>query len=49
MANLAVAGTGSQTLADALQQEADVEMYNDFPEPIKITNDDKPAEGGCGC
>ena len=39
-----------QTIAkNALQQEADVEMYNDFPEPIKITNDDKPAEGGCGC
>ena len=33
-----------QTIAkNALQQEADVEMYNDFPEPIKITNDDKPG------
>ena len=38
-----------QTIAkNALQQEADVEMYNDFPDPIRITNDE-PAKGGCAC
>lgn len=39
-----------QTIAkNALQQEADVEMYNDFPDQIKITGDDKPRQEGCAC
>lgn len=39
-----------QTIAkNALQQEADVEMYNDFPDPIKITTNDKPQDAGCAC
>lgn len=39
-----------QTIAkNALQQEADVEMYNEFPDPIKITQDSGKADGGCAC
>jgi len=39
-----------QTIAkNALQQETDVEMYNDFPDPIKITSDDKEKKDGCAC
>eukprot|EP00051_Salpingoeca_urceolata_P026336 m.476933 g.476933 ORF g.476933 m.476933 type:complete len:207 (+) comp20703_c0_seq1:162-782(+) len=40
-----------QTIAaNALQQEADVEMYNDFPGEIKLSADDgaKP-DTGCAC
>mmetsp|Transcript_105245 Transcript_105245/g.146683 ORF Transcript_105245/g.146683 Transcript_105245/m.146683 type:complete len:205 (+) Transcript_105245:28-642(+) len=38
-----------QTIAkNALQQESDVEMYNEFPDPIKITNDE-PKKDGCPC
>jgi len=39
-----------QTIAkNALQQEAEVEMYNEFPDQIKLSGDDKPAAGGCNC
>ena len=39
-----------QTIAkNALQQEADVEMYNEFPDPIKITQDSGKADAGCAC
>lgn len=39
-----------QTIAkNALQQEADVEMYNEFPDPIKITQDSGAKSDGCAC
>lgn len=39
-----------QTIAkNALQQEADVEMYNEFPDPIKITQDSGKKDDGCAC
>ncbi|KAG8201313.1 hypothetical protein JTE90_016793 [Oedothorax gibbosus] len=34
---------------NALAQEADVEMYNDFPDQIKLTQDQKPRSDGCPC
>jgi len=38
-----------QTIAkNALQQESDVEIYSDFPDPIKIDSDTK-QEFGCAC
>jgi Ras-related protein Rab-7A len=43
-------GTAFETIAkNALQQEAEVEMYNDFTDPIKLTGDDKPKDDGCPC
>jgi Ras-related protein Rab-7A len=39
-----------QTIAkNALQQEADVDMYNDFPDQIKLSGEDKPVDNGCAC
>eukprot|EP01137_Pigoraptor_chileana_P007044 Opistho-2@52058 len=39
-----------QTIAkNALQQETEVELYNDFPDQIKLSSDDKPKQDGCGC
>jgi Ras-related protein Rab-7A len=32
----------------ALQQESEVELYSDFPDPIKIGGEEKKDEG-CGC
>jgi len=38
-----------QTIAkNALQQEADADIYNDFPDPIKIDNDASKYDT-CGC
>ncbi|RIA99706.1 small GTPase superfamily [Glomus cerebriforme] len=38
-----------QTIAkNALQQETDAEFYNDFPDPIKIDNDNSKYDS-CGC
>ncbi|KAK9762562.1 hypothetical protein K7432_011581 [Basidiobolus ranarum] len=38
-----------QTIArNALQQEADVELYTDFPDPIRIDSD-VPKDYGCAC
>lgn len=34
---------------NALAQEADVELYNDFPDQIKLTQDQKPRSDGCAC
>lgn len=35
---------------NALAQETEVELYNEFPDQIKLSNDqNKPKEGGCGC
>ena len=40
-----------QTIAkNALLQEAEVEMYNDFPDQIKLgDNEEKQSSGGCPC
>jgi Ras-related protein Rab-7A len=39
-----------QTIAkNALQQEQDVELYNDFPEPIRLDADNSRADSGCAC
>ena len=40
-----------QTIArKALAQETDVDLYNDFPDQIKLSNDNKPRSGGdCAC
>eukprot|EP00052_Salpingoeca_macrocollata_P029145 m.290494 g.290494 ORF g.290494 m.290494 type:complete len:206 (+) comp22950_c3_seq1:163-780(+) len=39
-----------QTIAkNALQQEADMDMYNDFPDQIKLGANDGPTESGCSC
>ena len=40
-----------QTVAkNALAQESDVELYNDFPDKINLTREqDKPNKEGCGC
>ncbi|KAJ3041416.1 Ras- protein Rab-7 [Rhizophlyctis rosea] len=39
-----------QTIAkNALQQETDVELYSDFPDPIKIDGDTTAKDMGCGC
>lgn len=34
---------------NALAQETEVELYNEFPDQIKLSNQDKPANQGCGC
>lgn len=42
-----------QTVAkNALAQETDVDMYNDFPDQIKLTNtndQNQQKSDGCGC
>ncbi|KAJ3410935.1 Ras- protein Rab-7 [Chytridiales sp. JEL 0842] len=39
-----------QTIAkNALKQEADVELYSDFPEPIKIDGEAVVRDQGCAC
>ena len=40
-----------QTVAkNALAQETEVELYNEFPDQIRLTNDqNKPKESSCGC
>nr|XP_006820804.1 PREDICTED: ras-related protein Rab-7a-like [Saccoglossus kowalevskii] len=39
-----------QTIAkNALLQETDAELYQDFPDQIKINQDQKPRSDGCGC
>ena len=40
-----------QTVAkNALAQETDMDMYNEFPDQIKLSNDTtKPRNEGCGC
>ncbi|KAI9094934.1 ras family-domain-containing protein [Phlyctochytrium arcticum] len=44
--------TAFQTIAkNALQQESDVELYSDFPDPIKIDGEGgrQGADAGCAC
>eukprot|EP01135_Chromosphaera_perkinsii_P006594 Nk52_evm19s553 gene=Nk52_evmTU19s553 len=39
-----------QTIAaNALQQEQDVELYNDFPDQIRLGQDEKPKQENCNC
>ncbi|CAI9724569.1 ras-related protein Rab-7a [Octopus vulgaris] len=39
-----------QTVAkNALAQETEVELYNEFPDQIKITSDQNKPREGCGC
>ena len=39
-----------QTVAkNALVQEAEVDMYNEFPDQIKLTNEQNKPREGCGC
>jgi len=39
-----------QTVAkNALAQESEVELYNDFPDQIKLSNDNNKAKEGCAC
>ncbi|KAL8596869.1 Ras-related protein Rab-7A [Nucella lapillus] len=39
-----------QTVAkNALAQESEVELYNDFPDQIKLSNDQNKPKEGCGC
>nr|KAI8878215.1 hypothetical protein K501DRAFT_326132 [Backusella circina FSU 941] len=39
-----------QTIAkNALQQESDVELYNDISDPIRIDNDNSKDINGCAC
>ncbi len=39
-----------QTIAkNALAQEPEAELYNDFPSQIKLNDDNKPKSEGCGC
>lgn len=40
-----------QTVAkNALAQETNVELYNEFPDQIKLTNNDTTSSSqGCGC
>ncbi|KAI8511611.1 Ras- protein Rab-7A [Branchiostoma belcheri] len=39
-----------QTIAkNALAQETEVELYNEFPDQIKLTNDAKQKNEGCAC
>jgi len=40
-----------QTVAkNALAQETEIEMYNEFPDQIKLSNDaNKPRNDGCAC
>ena len=34
---------------DALAQEKDTEMFNEFPDQIKLTNDQSKPKDSCGC
>ncbi|CAL1292005.1 unnamed protein product [Larinioides sclopetarius] len=34
---------------NALAQETEVELYNDFPDQIKLTNEQKPRSDSCAC
>ncbi|KAG0722466.1 Ras-related protein Rab-7a [Chionoecetes opilio] len=39
-----------QTIArNALAQENEVELYNEFPDQIKLTNDNKEKQDACSC
>ena len=39
-----------QTVAkNALAQETEVDLYNEFPDQIKLTNDPVQQKEGCGC
>lgn len=39
-----------QTVAkNALAQETEVELYNEFPDQIKITNEQNKPKESCGC
>ena len=39
-----------QTIAkNALAQETEVELYNDFPDQIKLSGDNKPRSNDCAC
>lgn len=39
-----------QTIArNALAQENEVELYNEFPDQIKLTNDNKEKHEACSC
>lgn len=39
-----------QTIAkNAVARESEVELYNEFPDQIKLTNDSKPKSDGCSC
>lgn len=39
-----------QTVAkNALAQETEVELYNEFPDQIKLTNEQNKPREGCGC
>lgn len=39
-----------QTIArNALAQENEVELYNEFPDQIKLTNDNKAKQEACSC
>ena len=39
-----------QTIAkNALAQEPEAEMYNDFPSQIKLNDDSKAKSDGCAC
>lgn len=39
-----------QTIArNALAQESEVELYNEFPDQIKLTNDNKAKQDACSC
>ena len=39
-----------QTIAkNALAQETEVELYNDFPDQIKLDNSANKPKDGCGC
>ena len=39
-----------QTIAkNALAQETEVELYNDFPDQIKLSGDNKPKSNDCAC
>ena len=34
---------------NALSQETEVELYNDFPDQIKLNNDANKPNNGCAC
>ena len=39
-----------QTVAkNALSQETEVELYNEFPDQIKLSNDQNKKQEGCAC
>lgn len=39
-----------QTVAkNALAQESEVEMYNEFPDQIKLSNESTASNSNCGC